>query len=82
MTAWKGYLIRDVGSQEDYEKAVQYAEALGVLRKEFRSKGWFFVTRMDQMSAYFKNQSARRREAQAAAQSAATGQASGSGGAR
>lgn len=68
MTAWKGYLIRDVGSKEDYEKAVQYAEALGVLRKEFRSKGSFFVTRMDQMSVYFKNQAQRRREAQAAAQ--------------
>ncbi|KAF2487994.1 TFIIH and nucleotide excision repair factor 3 complexes subunit [Neohortaea acidophila] len=66
MTAWRGYLIRDVGSQEDYEKAVQYAEALGVLRKEFRSKGWFFVSRMDQMSGYFKNLAARRREAMAA----------------
>lgn len=71
MTAWRGYLIRDVGSQEDYEKAVQYAEALGVLRKEFRSKGWFFVSRMDQMSGYFKNLAARRREAMAA-QAAAT----------
>ena len=68
MTAWRGYLIRDVGSVEDYEKAVAYAEALGVLRKEFRSKGSFFVTRMDQMSAYFKNQAQKRRETQAQGQ--------------
>lgn len=65
MTSWRGYLIRDIGSVEEYEKAVQYAEALGVLRKEFRSKGSFFVTRMDQMSAYFKSQVARKREAAA-----------------
>lgn len=75
MTAWKGYLIREVGSKEDYEKAVQYAEALGVLRKEFRSKGSFFVTRMDQMSVYFKNQAQRSREAQAAAAGQGGGQA-------
>lgn len=74
MTAWKGYLIKDVGSQQEYDKAVQYAEALGVLRKEFRSKGWFFVARMDQMGVYFKNQAARRRADAAAA--AAGGSAS------
>ena len=65
MTAWKGFLIKDVGSKEDYDKAVQYAEALGVLRKEFPGKRWFFVTRMDQMSAYFKNLAARRRRLEA-----------------
>jgi transcription initiation factor TFIIH subunit 4 len=73
MTAWKGFLIKDVGSKEDYDKAVQYAEALGVLRKEFRSKGWFFVTRMDQMSVYFKNLAQRRRQ-EAAARAAQSGQ--------
>jgi transcription initiation factor TFIIH subunit 4 len=61
MTSWKGFMIRDVGSQEEYEKAVAYAEALGVLRKEFRSKRCFFVTRMDQMSAYFKSQAQKRK---------------------
>jgi transcription initiation factor TFIIH subunit 4 len=64
MTTHSGFLIKDVGSAEDYEKAVRYAEALGVLKKEFKSKGWFFVSRMDQMSAYFKNLAIRRREAQ------------------
>lgn len=64
MTTHSGFLIKDVGSTEDYEKAVRYAEALGVLKKEFKNKGWFFVSRMDQMSAYFKNLAIRRREAQ------------------
>jgi transcription initiation factor TFIIH subunit 4 len=61
-----GFLIKDVGSAEDYERAVRYADALGVLKKEFRNKQWFFVSRMDQMSTYFKGLSARRREAQMA----------------
>jgi len=67
MDVARGFLIKDVGSQEDYERAVRYAEALGVLKKEFKSKGWFFVSRMDQMSTYFKGLNARRREAQMAA---------------
>jgi transcription initiation factor TFIIH subunit 4 len=80
MTAWKGYLIRDVGSREEYDKAVAYAEALGVLRKEFGSRGSFFVTRMDQMSVYFKNLAQRRREEREAALGVqGQGQASGSG---
>lgn len=70
MTTHSGFLIKDVGSAEDYEKAVRYAEALGVLKKEFKNKGWFFVSRMDQMSAYFKNLSIRKREAQMAGKSA------------
>ncbi|KAM0689108.1 hypothetical protein Q7P36_011185 [Cladosporium allicinum] len=67
MDVHSGFLIKDVGSAEDYERAVRYADALGVLKKEFRNKGWFFVSRMDQMSTYFKGLSARRREAQMAA---------------
>jgi transcription initiation factor TFIIH subunit 4 len=67
MTTHNGFLIKDVGGPEDYDRAVRYAEALGVLKKEFKNKGWFFVSRMDQMSAYFKNLNARRREAQMAA---------------
>ncbi|KAK0846030.1 RNA polymerase II transcription factor B 52 kDa subunit [Friedmanniomyces endolithicus] len=66
MVSHRGYLIRDVGTAEEYDRAVRYAEALGVLRKEFRSRGSFFVTRMDQMSGYFKEQAAKKREAAAA----------------
>ena len=53
--------LTNIRSQDDYDKAVAYAEALGVLRKEFRSKGFFFVSRMEQMGVYFKNQVAKRR---------------------
>lgn len=61
MEAHQGYLIKDVGGAEEYEKAVKYAEALGVLRERFDAKGWFFVSRMEQMGAYFKQVSQRRR---------------------
>lgn len=63
MVANVGFLIKDVGSQEDYDKAVNYAEALGVLKETFPAKRWFFVSRMEQMASYFKNLNARRREA-------------------
>lgn len=68
MTSWKGYLIKGLDTVEDYSAAVSYANALGVLRKEFPKKRWFFVTRMDQMSGYFKKLAQERREAQAQVQ--------------
>jgi transcription initiation factor TFIIH subunit 4 len=67
MTTFPGFLIKDVGTLEDYERAVKYADAIGVLKKQFPHKGWFFVSRMDQMGEYFKKLSARRKEAQMAA---------------
>lgn len=73
MTAWRGFLIKDLATREEYEKAVAYAEALGVLRKEFPDRMSFFVSRMDQMSGYFKNQALKRKEALAAAQAAQGG---------
>ena len=68
MKSNKGYLIRDVGNEDDYVKASQYAEALGILIKEFPAKKAFFVTRMEQMSAYFKAQAQRKKEARELAQ--------------
>ncbi|EME41340.1 hypothetical protein DOTSEDRAFT_156149 [Dothistroma septosporum NZE10] len=68
MEATKGYLIRDIGSQEEYDKAVNYADAIGVLSKEFRHKGSFFVTRMEQMQSYFKNEAAKKKERRDAAE--------------
>ncbi|KJX94424.1 RNA polymerase II transcription factor B subunit 2 like protein [Zymoseptoria brevis] len=61
MTTWKGFYIRDVGGWEEYVKAVEYAEALGVLRQRFDAKRSFFVGRMDQMAGYFKLAAERRR---------------------
>lgn len=72
MTAWEGYWIKDVGgSMEDYDKAVQYAEALGILIRDFRSKRCFFVSRMEQLILYFGAQVARRKKAQEEAKAAA-----------
>jgi transcription initiation factor TFIIH subunit 4 len=71
MTTWQGFLIKDLATEEDYEKAVAYAEALGVLRKEFRAKRMFFVTRMEQMGTYFKSVAARKKQEAAAREVAA-----------
>ncbi|OQO10826.1 hypothetical protein B0A48_04127 [Cryoendolithus antarcticus] len=61
MKSSEGFLIKDLGSEADFEAAVRYAEALGVLKKVFRGKGWFFVSRMEQMGRYFKGVAARRK---------------------
>lgn len=61
MTTWKGFYIKDTGSEEEYIKAVEYAEALGVLRQRFDSKRSFFVGRMDQMQGYFRQQAEKKR---------------------
>ncbi|KAK4493656.1 hypothetical protein PRZ48_014841 [Zasmidium cellare] len=71
MESVKGYLIRDVGSMEDYDRAVKFARDLNVLVKEFRSKGSFFVTRMDQMGLYFKDVAAKKKAAKEQAEARA-----------
>jgi transcription initiation factor TFIIH subunit 4 len=72
MTTWKGYYIKmDAKSSfEEYLKAVEYAEALGVLRQRFDAKRSFFVGRMDQMASYFKLAAERRRREREGAASA------------
>lgn len=65
MTTWKGYFIKETGSKEEYERAVEYAEALGVLRQRFDGKRAFFVGRMDQMQGYFKQLADRKRRERA-----------------
>jgi transcription initiation factor TFIIH subunit 4 len=62
MKATPGYLIRDVGTQEEYLKAVQHADTIGVLTWQNDAKGMFFVTKFDQMQQYFKAIARRRRE--------------------
>lgn len=61
MTTWKGFYIKDCGTEEEYTKAVEYAEALGVLRQRFDSKRSFFVGRMDQMQGYFRQAAEKKR---------------------
>lgn len=75
MTSWPGYLIKmEAGnSRAEYVEATKYAEALGVLRKEFPARGWFFVTRMDQLGKWFAAHNRRKKEEAAAAASTAGG---------
>ncbi|KAF2859907.1 transcription factor Tfb2 [Piedraia hortae CBS 480.64] len=64
MVTNSGYLIRDCGSEQDFNKAVEYADKLGVLKKTFKTRGSFFVTRMDQMQEYFKAEARNKKEAE------------------
>ncbi|CAK3820460.1 RNA polymerase II transcription factor B subunit 2 [Lecanosticta acicola] len=65
METTKGYLIRDMGP--DFEAALEFASNIGVLQMEFRKKGMFFVSRMDQMSGWFKRRAEERKKAKEAA---------------
>ena len=62
MRATNGFLIRDVGTQDEYERAAKHAETLGVLVWRDDKRGWFFVTRFEQIQQYFKNETQRKKE--------------------
>jgi len=62
MRTTPGFLIRDVGTPDEYERAVKHAETLGVLVWRDDRKGWFFVNRFEQVQQYFKNESQKRKE--------------------
>ncbi|GAB7350560.1 hypothetical protein MBLNU459_g1138t1 [Dothideomycetes sp. NU459] len=64
MKATPGFLIRDVGTAEEYEKAVTYADTIGVLAWRDDKAGRFFVTKFDQMQQYFRAAAARRAASQ------------------
>lgn len=49
-----GYLMRDFGSDAEYRDVLQYAEALGVLTKNFPDGKCFFVSHVEQISAYLR----------------------------
>ena len=63
MTATQGFLIRDLGTKEEYEKAVTHADTIGVLVWRNDDKSWFFVTKFDQMQQYFRAAAQRKKEA-------------------
>lgn len=63
MTATAGFLIRDMGSREEYDKAVTHADTIGVLVWRNDEKWWFFVTKFDQMQQYFRAAAQRKKEA-------------------
>jgi len=57
-----GYTIWDVGTIEEYDRAVKHAETLGVLIWQDRNKGKFFVSRFEQIQQYFKNEALKKKE--------------------
>ncbi|KAF2153764.1 putative TFIIH and nucleotide excision repair factor 3 complexes subunit [Myriangium duriaei CBS 260.36] len=62
MKATPGFLIRDVGTSAEYERAVKHAETLGVLIWRDDAKGWFFVNRFEQVQQYFRAEALRKKE--------------------
>ena len=55
MKATPGFLMKDFGSQAEYEDTYRYAESLGVLVWKSDARACFFVSRIDQLSAYLKS---------------------------
>lgn len=62
MKATPGFLIKEIGTTEEYEKAVTYADTIGVLVWRDDTGARFFVTKFDQMQQYFRAATARRKE--------------------
>jgi transcription initiation factor TFIIH subunit 4 len=55
MKATPGFLFRDFDNEKDYESCRKYAEEVGVLLWHNDKKGWFFVTRVEQLRDYIKS---------------------------
>lgn len=75
MKASKGFLIRDVGGEDEYNAAAEHAETLGVLLWRDDARRWFFVSRFEMVQQYFKGVNQRRKDEAAAAAAAAAGTA-------
>lgn len=55
MTATNGFFMKDFRDFAEYEDAMKYADALGVLVWKSDAKRWFFVNKLEQMQTYFSN---------------------------
>jgi len=55
-----GYLMREFGSQAEYKDVKGYAEACGVLRWSNDEKRVFFISHVEQVSAYLKGKKGGR----------------------
>ena len=55
MKATPGFLFKEFNTQADYEAACRYAEEIGVLVWKHDIRRMFFVTRHEQVAAYFRN---------------------------
>ena len=59
MRATPGFLMKDFSSQVEYEDTCRYAESLGVLVWRSDTRACFFVSRIDQLSAYLQSNTKR-----------------------
>ncbi|KAL8630371.1 hypothetical protein Q9189_003931 [Teloschistes chrysophthalmus] len=57
-----GFLFKDFASEKEYIGPCEYARDIGVLVWKNDKSKMFFVTRVEQIAAYLKNQRERRRE--------------------
>lgn len=64
MKATTGFLFKEFINQQQYEECLRYAEEIGVLVWKDERKGYFFVTRHEQIAGLLKRQAARRNETQ------------------
>lgn len=55
-----GYLMREFSSQAEYKDVKKYAEECGVLKWSSDEKRMFFITHVEQVSAYLKSKKAPR----------------------
>lgn len=62
MKAEAGFLIKELGGKEEFEKAVAYADTIGVLVWKSEERMWFFVTKFEQMQQYFRGLAMRKKE--------------------
>ena len=54
-----GYLMREFATQAEYSDVLNYADALGVLVWKNDEKRTFFVSHVEQISAYLKKKKER-----------------------
>ena len=66
MKATPGYLMNKFGSQAEYEAACTYAREIGVLAWESVEKRVFFVTRIEQISAFLRRGKAQQQQGKSA----------------
>jgi transcription initiation factor TFIIH subunit 4 len=59
MQTTPGFLLKQFPSQQEYKETVEYAKALGVLVWRNDERLCFFASRVEQLSAYLRNKSAR-----------------------
>ena len=65
MKATPGFLLKEFVSASEYENCRKYAEEIGVLIWRDDKKRMFFVSRLEQVAAFFKNNKSKKAEGKA-----------------